>query len=304
VDSPNSEKLGQFSVSGKIAQGGAGDIYLAEDPIQKQRVAIKKLREEFAYDRDFIHLMKSEFETLSALDHPSIIKALGFQSGGEEHYIILEYVDGLDLRAIFDFLDQNKMPFPLPAALEIAYQLSGALEYLHQFESRQGAPIVHSDLNPRNILVNREGRLKLIDFSIAQTGENKLGDTAGVGRGVITHMSPEQAKSEGIDSRSDIFSFGVLLYEMLKGEIPFPGRNRFEVYCNLMSKEITAKDLEGLHPLLQHIVAKCLQKRPQDRFQDIREVREGLGSLLHGQLQDGYSEAKKLILEIKKAASS
>ncbi len=268
-ENQNMNSLGPYLLIKKIATGGMADIYLAEG--EGNKFVVKKLRKEFVHDQSFIHLLRSEVETLQKLCHPNILQAYKFISEGENHYAVLEYIEGKSLREILDEADEKKSPLPLPMILSITSQMAQALDALHHHH------ILHSDLNPRNVLIRKDGVVKLIDFSIAQTAENKLGATAGVGQGVIAYMSPEQANSEAIDSRSDIFSLGVLLHEMLTGEIPFAGKNRFEVYANLMHQEITLKTLPpSLDFKLKEILTHALAKKPEDRFQNMKEFEKAL----------------------------
>jgi serine/threonine-protein kinase len=197
-------------------------------------------------------------------------------SKGEDHFIVLEFVDGCTLRALLDKIKTINSKIPVPIALEIGIQIADALQYIHTFtdKEKKGICLVHSDLNPNNILLDRSGLIKLIDFSTAQTTENIIGDTANKGRGIILYMSPEQAKSEGVDVRSDIFSLGILLFEMLLGTPPFPGESQLEVYYNLMGKEIAPKTFPiAMENDLKMILCKLLQKRKEDRYQTMEEVR-------------------------------
>lgn len=280
--SENSQiKLGKYQLSEKVEEGGMSEIFLAFNEVQ-QKVILKKLKKEFSHDRTFIKLLSSEVETLKLLNHPQIVKAYDFQSSGENTYAVLEYIDGYTLRQLIDKHDQTKKSWPLAIVLEIILQLCLALEHVHSANDSVGKPlnIVHSDLNPRNILLNKNGCLKLIDFSIAQTAENRLGSSEGVGRGVITYMSPEQAQGQEIDSRSDLFSVGILLFEMLVGEMPFAGKSKFEVYCNLLSKQIEAKDFPASLPQdAVHIIKCCLQKNKEDRYPSSSELSQALQEL-------------------------
>lgn len=275
MDPKNHIKLGDYELIQKLEEGGMSEIFLAHSFANNSHfIIIKKLKQEFVYDQSFVHLLSSEVKTLQLLDHPNIIKAHDFISQDEDIYAILEYVDGYSLRQIMDFHDEHKTIMPLQITLYIIEELVKALSYLHNTASLE---IIHSDLNPRNILISKTGQIKLIDFSIAQTAENKLGDTAGVGRGVISYMSPEQAKSESIDARSDIFSAGILLHESILNEIPFAGKSRFEVYCRLMDHEITLENLPStLEPSLKKILVKSLKKNRDERYQTMKELHTDL----------------------------
>ncbi len=264
--------LGHYRLLRKLKTGGMVEVYLAEDTKKAHPpLAIKKLRKEYAFDRDFIELLRSEALTLGRLTHPHLLQAYDFVSEGADHYLALELVEGPSLMEVFEAQKNAGKTFPFAAALASTHALCDTLAYLHQ----QG--ILHSDLNPRNILINRSGDIKLIDFSAAQAEENQLGDTAGVGRAMLGYMSPEQANSKGIDERSDVFSLGILLYEMLLGEIPFEAESRIEVYFHLMKREIRPEGFPKNFPAaLGEILCRCLAKKPEERYPAMADLERDL----------------------------
>lgn len=284
-------KIGNYRLVKKLAKGGLGEIYLAEDlKFPSRKRVIKKLRKEFVYDKAFIRLLSSEAETLKNLKHQNIISVFDFVSEWEDHYSVLEWVDGYSLRHILESLeemrqnksvlfehDPEKTYMPIPVAIGIVIQAADALAYLHSIKSPDGTSldIVHADLHPRNILINKEGIIKLIDFSIAQTHESRAGQKEGVGRGIISYMSLEQLEGKALDSRSDIFSLGIILYEMLFGESPFAGNTPFEVYKNLKIKEIKRDTLPNIiEEELKSILVKTLEKNLKNRYQEAEELKK------------------------------
>lgn len=276
-------KLGAYSLLRQIAATGTSEIFLAEDTsnsISKQ-LAIKKLNKEFSYDKDFIRLMNSEYQTLRGLKHPHILSIYDFILEGENCYLVMEFVEGPSLRTLLDFLRSQGKTIPVEIALEITRQIASSLDYIHHAKDAEEKPLnlLHSDLHPKNILMSKEGNIKLIDFSMAQTLENKTGQA--IGRGILEYMSPEQAKSESLDPRSDIFSTGVLLYEMLFNANPFEGKNPLEVYFKLRGKEITLEKIgTKLHEKLKTILFKCLAKNQENRYQTSADLELALKDYL------------------------
>jgi serine/threonine-protein kinase len=258
-------RLGPFEIVAPLGAGGMGEVYRARDTRLGRDVAIKVLPEAFAADRDRLRRFEQEARSIAALNHPHICQLHDVGPG----YLVLEYVQGDGLRG----------PMPVEDALRVARQIASALDAAHQ------RGILHRDLKPANVLVTRasgsgETTAKLLDFGIAklmdapEASPDQLTKTMeGAVIGTAAYMSPEQAEGQPLDARSDIFSFGAVLYEVLSGRRPFSGATIAQVLSALLRDEPAALDAP---PWLERIVRKCLAKRPPDRFQSMRELRIAL----------------------------
>ena len=241
---PDAPLLGRYRILSRLGAGGMGEVFLAEDTQLDRRVAVKLLPAEFTTDLDRVRRFTREAKAASALNHPNIVTIYEIGqvkiTGGNLHFIVTEYVHGQTLR---ERMDAGKMP--LDAALDVAVQVAGALAAAHD------AGIIHRDIKPENLIVRRDGYVKLLDFGLAKLTEEgareRKNESAGEdvtkgedaetssrppalstepGRvmGTANYMSPEQARGLPVDVRTDIFSLGVVLYEMIAGRAPFAGR--------------------------------------------------------------------------------
>lgn len=267
-------RLGPFEIVAPVGAGGMGDVYRARDTRLGRDVAIKVLPEAFALDRDRLRRFEQEARSIAALNHPHICQLYDVGPG----YLVLEYVQGDVLRG----------PMAVEDALRVARQIASALESAHE------RGILHRDLKPANVLVTRgsasaETTAKLLDFGIAKLMDAPDGSpdegtktVAGAVIGTAAYMSPEQAEGRPLDARSDIFSFGAVLYEVLSGRQPFSGTTTVQLLSALLRDEPAALDAPVA---VDRIVRKCLAKRPLDRFQSMRELRAALDDLKNGDAQ-------------------
>ena len=258
-------RLGPFEIAAPLGAGGMGEVYRARDTRLDRDVAIKVLPEALAADPDRLRRFEQEARSIAALNHPHICQLHDIGPG----YLVLEYVHG----------DVLHGPMELAEALSIARQIAGALEAAH------ARGILHRDLKPANIMVTRasaaaDASAKLLDFGIAKLmdgpegGANDLTRTlTGAVLGTAAYMSPEQADGQPLDARSDIFSFGTVLYELLSGRRPFAGTTTAQVLSALLRDEPAVLDAP---PAVERVVRRCLAKRPSDRFQSMRELRAAL----------------------------
>lgn len=257
-------RLGPFEIVAPLGAGGMGEVYRARDTRLGRDVAIKVLPEEFAQDGDRLRRFQQEARSIAALNHPHICQLHDVGPG----YLVLEYVDGAVPRG----------PIAVDDALRLARQIASALGAAHE------RGILHRDLKPSNVLVTRasassEPAVKLLDFGIAKLMadadgyEQETRTSEGAIVGTLAYMSPEQAEGRPIDARSDIFSFGTLMYELLSGRRPFAGATPSQVLSALLRGEPPALDTS---PGVERVVRKCLALRPADRFQSMAEVRAAL----------------------------
>ncbi|HEY2963411.1 MAG TPA: protein kinase [Pyrinomonadaceae bacterium] len=270
-------KVSHYRILEKLGAGGMGEVYLAEDMKLGRKVAIKILSEEYTTNKDRLHRFEQEASAASNLNHPNIltIHEVGIDNG--RHYIATEYIDGLTLRR-----KAHASPLEIPEILDIAVQAASALEEAH------AAGIVHRDIKPDNIMVRRNGYVKVLDFGLAKLTESVdrtpsdgeastrvlVQTDAGVVMGTSHYMSPEQARGKPVDARSDIWSLGVVIYELIGGRLPFEGETSTDVIVAITQKEPPplARFAPNVPAELDWIVMKALRKDREERYQTIKEL--------------------------------
>ncbi len=287
----NGQRFAHYEIQRQIGVGGMGEVYLAQDENLDRKVAIKILNEQFGRDESNLQRFVREAKAASALNHPNILIIHEIGMSGETNYIVSEFVEGETLRGVISKLHSHPdRVTTLSEILDIAIQIAGALSAAH------GAHIVHRDIKPENIIVRPDGYVKILDFGLAKLVEQKavgfeastvkLNETAkGVILGTVNYMSPEQAKGEKVDERTDIFSFGILIYEMIAGRTPFIGDSMSETFANLINAEPQPllRFVSNVPDELQRIVGKSLRKNKGERYQtmkgllaDLKDLRENL----------------------------
>ncbi|HEU4869824.1 MAG TPA: protein kinase [Pyrinomonadaceae bacterium] len=273
----NPEKISHYRILQKLGAGGMGVVYLAEDMKLGRKVAIKILSHEFTTNKDRLNRFEQEASAASNLNHPNIltIHEVGVDDG--RHYIATEFIDGVTLRR-----KMAAQPLEIPEILDVAIQVASALEEAHS------AGIVHRDVKPDNIMVRRNGYVKVLDFGLAKLTETLdrspsdgeastrvlVHTDAGVVMGTSHYMSPEQARGKPVDARSDIWSLGVVIYEMVAGRTPFEGETSTDVIVAITQKEPPplARFAPNVPPELDWIVMKALRKDRDERYQTIKEL--------------------------------
>jgi eukaryotic-like serine/threonine-protein kinase len=271
------DKVSHYRILEKLGAGGMGEVYLAEDMKLGRKIAIKILSEEFTTNKDRLHRFEQEASAASNLNHPNIltIHEVGIDEG--RHYIATEYIDGVTLRR-----KMAASQLETHTILDIAVQVASALEEAH------AAGIVHRDIKPDNIMVRRNGYVKVLDFGLAkltETVDRSPADAeaatrvlvhtdAGVVMGTSHYMSPEQARGKPIDARSDIWSLGVVIYELIAGRTPFEGETSTDVIVAITQKEPPplARFAPDVPAELDWIVMKALRKDRDERYQTIKEL--------------------------------
>jgi serine/threonine protein kinase len=276
--------LSRYKIVSKIGAGGMGEVYLAEDTRLDRKVAVKILNEKFAEHESNLRRFVKEAKAASALNHPNILVIHEIGETENAHYIVSEFIEGETLREIF-----KSKTLRLPEVLDISIQIAGALVAAHS------AHIIHRDIKPENVIIRPDGFVKILDFGLAKLVEEKNkslinleDETAkqnetgkGVIMGTINYMSPEQAKGERVDERTDIFSFGVMLYEMIAGRTPFGSDSMPETFSNLMNSEPQPllRFAANVPSELQRIVSKTLRKNKDERYQTMRDILADLKDL-------------------------
>jgi serine/threonine protein kinase len=269
---PTLTKAGRYEISGELGRGAMGVVYRAIDPVIGRTVAVKTLQlseEGTGLTRpELLSRFQTEARAAGNLAHPNIVVV--FDAGEEEglFFITMELVEGKSLQNLFD---AGQM-FPLPRVLRLMEQTCSALQFAHDRK------IVHRDIKPANLMLTPDDTVKVTDFGTAKILQfGTVQQTAQV-MGTPSYMSPEQIKGKVVDGRSDIFSLGVVLYEMVTGEKPFPGQNITTVIYKIVNEEPTApRDIDSsIHPGLNAIIMKSLAKEPAARYQSCRELFEDL----------------------------
>jgi serine/threonine protein kinase len=259
-------KLGNFEIVDLIARGGMGEVYRARDARLKRDVAIKVLPAGLARDPDRIARFEREARAAGALNHPNIVAVYEFGRDDDTYWIATELVGGESLAKVVE-----RGPLGVPRALEIARQIADGLAAAH------AAGIVHRDLKPANIMVTRDDRVKILDFGLALRRRTSQDSTTldltdeGTVLGTAGYMSPEQVRGEMVDHRADLFSFGVILYEMLGGKRAFAGASSVEVMHAIL-KEDPAELPASVPPVFDRIMRRCLQKDRERRFQTATDL--------------------------------
>jgi len=272
--SPAGKTLGHYKILQQIGAGGMGEVYLAKDKKLDRQVAIKILNEQFSCDDSNLGRFTQEAKSASSLNHPHILVIYEIGTDGDAHYIVSEFVEGKTLREHF-----KQSPMKLSEVLDVSIQIAGALTAAH------AAHIIHRDIKPENIMVRPDGYVKILDFGLAKLVElqksligledetAKQNQTAkGVILGTVNYMSPEQAKGERVDARSDIFSFGIVIYELITGRMPFAGDSVSETFANLINAEPQPllRYAANVPDELQRIVSKMLRKNKDERYQTMK----------------------------------
>jgi serine/threonine protein kinase len=271
---PGERYIGKYRVLGELGRGGMGAVYLAEQPGLGREVAIKQLVPSAAADPVALKRFFQEAQVMARTSHPNLVQVHDLEQMGSDNYIVLEFVRGKSLRDRI-----NESPLPLPQVFAVMHGVLMALDYAHKHG------IVHRDMKPENILIADEGMVKVADFGIARlTDDAGVGGTAtktGTTVGTPQYMSPEQVASSKVDGRSDLYSAGIVLYELVAGQPPFTASEADGPFT-LMAKHVQAPPKPpsvfrpGLDPALEEVILKALAKRPEDRYQTGQEFGEAM----------------------------
>jgi eukaryotic-like serine/threonine-protein kinase len=277
--------IGNYEVVSQFGEGGMGELYLGRHTRLAREVIIKTIRTEDFSPRQIEHLrerLEREAFIQSQLDHQNIVRVYDFIGSGDTTCIVMEYVPGRDLRRM---ISRETGPVPYPRAIKLFKQVLAAINYAHHFtysdqsgEKHQG--IIHRDLKPANILVNPKDLVKVTDFGIVKLRGVKGGTQMGFNPGTPEYMSPEQARGRELDQRSDIYSLGIVFYEMLTGHVPFEddgsGTSDYEIRRGHIEMPVPplSKFYPGISHELEKIVFKALEKDPNDRYQTAEQFHE------------------------------
>ena len=270
----------RYEIVSEIAHGGMADVYLARDSKLDRPVALKVLSPELSRDPAFVERFRREAQAAAGLNHPNIV---GIFDWGQEHgtsFIVMEYIDGRTLR---DMIRHEGTIAPGQIA-DIGADIAAALSFAHQ------NGVVHRDVKPGNVLITTAGQVKVTDFGIARAGGDNDGLTrTGAVMGTATYFSPEQAQGTAVDGRSDVYSLGIVLYEMATGEPPFTADSPVSVaYLHVREPVVPpSQKVPSVPPELERVIMTCLAKSPNDRYQSADDLRADLLRFRRGQAVQG-----------------
>ena len=282
----DSGRIGHYDVVKKISAGGMGDIYLARQsgPAEFSRpVALKVIRPQLADDEQYRRMFLDEARITAMMTHPNVVRVYDFGESNSILYIAMEYLDGESLAAALRRQIKSNQPLPIDLCAHIVAEISAALHAAHNVRTTEGRllQLVHRDISPSNIFLTFEGTIKLLDFGVARA-EERLADTLGAPIGKVAYMSPEQLRSDAVDLRSDIFSLGIVLFELCAQRSLFRRHTHAATVQTLLNEEIPppSRFSDRVPPQYDLIALKCLARNPDYRYQSALELRRDLLDLL------------------------
>jgi len=248
----------RYEITDKVGSGGMSDVYKAKDHKLNRYVAIKVLKAEFSEDKNFVSKFRVEAQSAAGLSHPNIVNVydVGEDENENIHYIVMELIEGITLKKYIE----RKGQLPVKEAVSILIQVAQGIEVAHNNH------IIHRDIKPQNIIISKEGKVKVTDFGIARAvSANTVSSNA---MGSVHYISPEQAKGSFIDEKSDIYSLGITLYEMITGRVPFDGDSTVSIALQHIQNEMPSPDIyvENIPVSVKRIIEKCTMKKPDRRY--------------------------------------
>ena len=262
----------RYEIIKTIGEGGMANVYLAHDTILDRKVAIKVLRGDLSNDEKFIRRFKREALSVSNLSHPNIVEVYDVGEEDGNYYIVMEYIEGKTLKQLL----QKRGALTLTEVIDIMSQLTDGLAHAHE------AYIIHRDIKPQNIMIEDNGRIKITDFGIAMAlNSTQLTQTNSV-MGSVHYLPPEQANGKGATVKSDIYSLGILMYELLTGSVPFKGDTAVEIALKHMKEKVPSvrKQNPTIPQSVENIILKATAKNPKNRYDSVREMHADLETAL------------------------
>src|SRR2546428_9687320 len=286
--SPAERRIGKYIVKGELGRGGVGAAYLGEQPGLGLEIEIKEVNQSAVADPVALKRFMREAQVMARASHPNLVQVHDLEQIGDANYIVLEFVRGKSLR---DMINQGTLP--LPQTFAVMHGVLQALDYAHR------RAIVHRDMKPENVLLSEEGDVKVADFGIARlmddSGAGSTATKTGTTVGTPQYMSPEQVASSKVDGRSDLYSAGIMFYELVVGQPPFTASDADGPFT-LMAKHVQAPPKPpsvfrpGLNPELEQVILNSLSKRPEDRFQSPHEFDDAIARVAD-QMCPGWQRA-------------
>ncbi len=287
---------GRYRISRKLGGGGMADVYLAEDQELGRRVAIKMLHARYANDEQFVERFRREATHAAGLSHPNIVSIFDRGEADGSYFIVMEYVEGRTLKELI----RSRGPCPVPVAIAYTRQILAGLRYAH----RNG--VIHRDIKPHNVIVDPEGVIKVTDFGIARAGVSQMTEEGAI-IGTAQYLSPEQARGAPVDQTSDLYSTGIVLFELLTGEVPFTGDSPVEIAMKHLGEiPPTPSELRPDVPDdLDLVVGRALAKEPADRYQSAAAMDADLETVARGgRVAAETADAATMVLSGERAAEA
>ena len=262
---------GRYLIESLIGVGGMANVYKGRDVRTGNQIAVKVLKEEFLDNEELVRRFKNESKAISILNHPNIVKVYDVSVTDQLQYIVMEYIDGITLK---EYLKQRNGALTWKEVVHFATQVLSALDHAHS------KGIVHRDVKPQNIMLQADGSIKMMDFGIARFSRAQSQTVSDKAIGSVHYISPEQAKGDHTDARTDIYSVGVMMYEMLSGKLPFDGTGAVSIAIMQISEK--PKPLAEVAPNipvgLRQITEKAMEKDPADRYQSAQEMLDAIAA--------------------------
>ena len=283
------KKLGRYKIKGVLGKGAMGLVYDGLDPTLDRRVAIKTIitkNLDEATAKHYAMRFKREVRAVAKVNHANIVQVYDFGTEGDLNYIVMEYIEGKELKDAFD----SKQRFDLQTIFRMMGELLEALHFAHQ------AGVIHRDIKPANVMVDAKGHVKLADFGVARVNDpDAEGEKTRVGAiiGTPSYMSPEQTQGQAIDHRTDLFSAGILFYQLLTGQKPFDGTGWALAKKIIQDDPVWPSTILEVPPTFDRVVAKALGKEPDQRYQSARKFAEDLKRLAAGKEPEAPAMAPK-----------
>jgi serine/threonine protein kinase len=280
--------LGPYELGERLGLGGMAEVFVAYRAGPHgfaKKVALKRILPELAQDPRFVAMFCDEARISAPLCHPNIVQVIDFGESQGELFMAMEYVEGVSLAKLLRYVSGRRERFPLGAALFIAHEVLSGLAFAHSACDENGNPlhIVHRDVSPGNVLIGRAGDVKLADFGIVRSAYVDRRTYPGELKGKVGYMSPEQVMGVEVDPRSDLFTVGIILSEMLIARPLFSGQNEFDILTKIYEADISAIERYGadLSPSVRDVLRQALAKAPNDRFESARDFADALRRLAH-----------------------
>jgi serine/threonine protein kinase len=282
------DTFGPYKLLDRVAVGGMAEVFKAKragvEGFEKI-VAVKRILPHLSDNKEFLDMFVDEAKMVAGLTHPNIVHIFDLGKIERSYFIAMEYVHGRDLRTIQKRAREKGLRMPLDLSLRVVSQVCAALEYAHRKKDDRGRPmeIVHRDVSPQNILISFEGEVKLVDFGIAKAATKASSTDRGALRGKVLYMSPEQAWGRPIDRRSDVFSLGIVLYELVTDTKPFLAAGTEVTILELVRQCVVTppREINGRVPeALDRVIMKALAREPDDRYEDAGQMQRGLERIL------------------------
>ena len=282
----NGHKLGRYEILGKLASGGMAELFLARSVGAagfEKLLLLKVLKPDLARKKKFTDMLADEARIAARLDHECVVRTFDFDEADGFRFLVMEYVQGVDLAQILDWTEERELLVPVRFAAYIAMQVARGLAYAHTYRDRgRHMAIVHRDINPHNVIVSRAGEVKILDFGIAKARSRISKTEMGELKGKILYMAPEQARGKEVDARTDIYALGMVLYELVTGIPILSGESDLEILERARAPEqvFLSGDLDFIDDELAVLIRRCLEASPSKRFESADALEDGLFAYL------------------------